>query len=150
MKINKKFSITLLIAMFSLLIIGFGGAATVEAAGNCAETLLINVSTSESTAFTDCRALQAEAARYTGMAASDAMASWDQAKRLSNPNIAVSPYTLGTTRTAEELAAINTITASWDWAKRLSNPMSTLGTSQPVSDIAFLRLTNPNYFHPGR
>jgi hypothetical protein len=69
MKMNKKFSLILLVAMFSLFIIGFSGAATVEAAGNCAETLLINVSASENTAFTDCRALQAEAARYTGMAA---------------------------------------------------------------------------------
>jgi hypothetical protein len=67
-RMNKKFSITLLVVMFSLLIIGFGGTATVEAAGKCAETLLANVSASESTAFTDCRALQADAARYTGLA----------------------------------------------------------------------------------
>jgi hypothetical protein len=69
---KKKFSITLLVAMFSLFslfIIGFGGAATVEAAGSCAETLLVNVSASENTAFTNCRALQADAARYSAMAA---------------------------------------------------------------------------------
>jgi hypothetical protein len=70
MKMNMKFSLILVAAMFSLLIIGFGGAAPAQAAGNCAETLLLNVSASESTAFTDCRALQADAARYTGLAAS--------------------------------------------------------------------------------
>jgi hypothetical protein len=69
MKMNMKFSLILVAAMFSLLIIGFGGAAPAQAAGNCAETLLLNVSASESTAFTDCRALQADAARYTGLAA---------------------------------------------------------------------------------
>jgi hypothetical protein len=69
MKMDKKLSITLLITMFSLFIIGFGGAATAEAAGNCADTLLVNVSASESTAFTNCRAFEADAARYTGLAA---------------------------------------------------------------------------------
>jgi len=68
MKMNKKLSLTLLVAMFSLLIIGFGGAATAQAAGNCAETLLAN-GASESTAFTNCRAYEADAARYNAIAA---------------------------------------------------------------------------------
>lgn len=69
MKMNMKFSLILVAAMFSLFIIGFGGVAPAATAGNCAETLVLNVSASESAAFTDCRALQADAARYTGLAA---------------------------------------------------------------------------------
>jgi hypothetical protein len=65
----KRFSITLLIATFSLLIIGFGGAATAAAAGECAETQLAN-GASESTAVTNCRAYEADAARYAAIAAS--------------------------------------------------------------------------------
>ena len=34
---KKNFSLTLLVALFSLLIIGFGATATAEAAGNCLE-----------------------------------------------------------------------------------------------------------------
>ena len=68
MKMNKKLSLILVAAMFSLLIIGFGGAATADAAGKCAETLLAN-GASESTAFTNCRAYEADAARYNAMAA---------------------------------------------------------------------------------
>jgi hypothetical protein len=64
----KKYSNTLLIAMFSLLIIGFGGAATAAAAGECAETQLAN-GASESTAVTNCRAYEANAARYAAVQA---------------------------------------------------------------------------------
>lgn len=64
----KKFSITLLVAIFSLLIIGFGGAAKAEAAGECTETQLAN-GASESTAFTNCRAYEADAARYAAISA---------------------------------------------------------------------------------
>lgn len=64
----KKFSITLLVAMFSLFIIGFGGAATAAAAGECAETQLAN-GASESTAVTNCRAYEADAARYAALQA---------------------------------------------------------------------------------
>jgi len=65
---KKKYSITLLVAMFSLLIIGFGGAVTAAAAGECAETQLAN-GASDSTAVTNCRAYEADAARYAAIQA---------------------------------------------------------------------------------
>lgn len=66
---KKKFSITLLVAMFSLFIIGFGGASKVEAVGECAETQLVN-GANESAAFTNCRAFEADAARWNAWATS--------------------------------------------------------------------------------
>ena len=47
MKMNKKFSITLFVAMFSFFIIGFGGAATAQAAGKCLEIASIDLTAVE-------------------------------------------------------------------------------------------------------
>ena len=66
---NRNFSIALLVVMASLLIIGFGVTATAEAAGSCAETPFVSVSASESTVFSNCRAFEADAGRYAGLAA---------------------------------------------------------------------------------
>ena len=121
MKMNKKLSLTLLVAMFSLLIIGFGGAATAQAAGNCAETLLTNVSASESTAFTNCRALEADTARYAGLAAF------------------YTNETNNVQRAFEADAARYTAMAAFYTAE----------AAEPV-DLEFLRRNNPNYYHPGR
>lgn len=84
------------------------------------------------------RAVEADAARYTGLAAF--YTNEPNARRIVEANAA--RYT--------GLASIYAMTASWDRAKRLSNSTHTLGTTQPVSDIEFLRRNNPNYFHPGR
>lgn len=66
---NTTFNMTLLIAMFSLFIIGLGDTAPAEAAGTCAETPLVNTSAVENTALIGCQGFEADAARYTGLAA---------------------------------------------------------------------------------
>ena len=169
---NKKLSITLLVAMFSLLIFGFGGAASAEAAGKC-ETLLVNVSASESTAFTNCRALEADTARYTGLAAfytnetsnvqrafeADA-ARYTGLAAFYTAKAAGTCLGIGSTAMTTAAELVNCLS---DSTYQAANPelmashrfvvADGSATSQPVSvDVEFQQnlALHPNYFYPGR
>jgi hypothetical protein len=130
-KMKKNFSITLLVAMFSLLIIGFGATATAEAAGNCLEIAATDMMAVE---FVTCLS--------------------DSAYQAANPELMASHRFV----VADGSAPTGPVS---DSAYLAANPelmagyrFDVAGDSAPTGpvDIEFLQSVslNPNIFHPGR